>query len=152
MIVTEHVTGCLASSLLTVAQLEHDARGGQAWGAGGEQKLGEFCLLDVVPISTRINFEENVSLRGQKNNSLCSANLGNRSYKGDKKTESTKSMNGLRNPFLTCSSAPADTQMLCVVIRASGDDDDIVTFHIYLLCTMACVRFCACITLFNVIG
>lgn len=69
MIVTEHVTGCLAEqpSDSGSAGARH-----QETGVGeGEQKHQEFCLLEVVSINTIINVKEDLSLRGQKIIGVC---------------------------------------------------------------------------------
>lgn len=98
MIVTEHVTGCLAEQPPDSGSAGARLRG---MGVGEEkQKHQEFCLLDIVSIDPIISVKENSSLRGQKNDqSQWPTNLCGGSYKGDEKNETREPMDGLPNSF-----------------------------------------------------
>lgn len=99
MIVTEHVTGCLAEQ-----PPDSGSAGARRQGMGmGDEELKhqKFCPLDGMSIDTIINVNENLSLRGQKKNhqSLYLANLCDGSYKEDEKNEPAEPMDGLSNSF-----------------------------------------------------
>ena len=85
MIVTGHVTGCLAERPPAGGSAEPQGQRGGAWG-GRRRKALEFYLLGVLSDSSIINFQKDLSWRGtEKITSLCPTNLGHGSYEWGEK-------------------------------------------------------------------